>query len=232
MNRSIALLVLALMAAGPAHSEVYKCVDGHGRTTYQEAPCAQGVKGSRVELTRDNGVATDAPDLVEQWTGAAKQGQIRPGMPQRYVRDALGAPTDTRSGLPGEKASEVWLFRNPNGIRSIGFLDGRVVWERSADAPDAPPADTADPAASGVPERATSDRSAIAAGQDCNAAVAAAGSPERSEPVTLPAKGPDGEVRQSRGVRHVYASNGGQPPGSMAIVCQNGVVREVQRPAR
>ena len=35
--------------------------------------------------------------------------------------------------------TEVWIYGNPGGVRRIGFLDGRVSWERGDDASSAPP---------------------------------------------------------------------------------------------
>ncbi|MCC6377549.1 MAG: DUF4124 domain-containing protein [Burkholderiales bacterium] len=232
MVSRLAILALLLAAVEPSRAEVFKCVDGHGRTTYQQAPCAQGAKGSRVDITADNGVAADDPALVAKWTAAAKAGQILPGMPQRYVQAALGPPYETRAGLPGERAGEVWHYRGSGGLRSIGFVDRRLAWERTEDAPVAETPAGPGGATPGIPGDAANARQSIEPGQDCQAAVSAAGSPERSEAVLLPSTGPDGRITQSPGMRHVFASDGGRPPQSMAIVCQYGLVSEVQRPAR
>lgn len=219
-------LAVAFAAALPVQAQVYRCVDAEGRTTYQQAPCAGAAKGARVEITRDNGVATDLPELEAKWAAAAKAGEVPAGMPKRYVQLARGAPAETRAGLPGERASEVWIYRNPDGIRRVGFLDGRMVWERG----DAPQAGSGDAA---VPEGAVpGSKPPIEAGQDCATAMAIAGTPERSEAVLLPSKGRDGRPITAPGMRHVFESDGGSPPRRMAIVCLDGTVMEVQRPPR
>lgn len=231
MDIRILAAVVALAAAAPARAEVFKCVDAQGRTTYQQAPCAKGEKGARVELTVDNGVAEDAPDLEAKWAAAAKQGQIQPGMPKRYVQAAWGLPSETRAGTPADRASEIWVYRNPGGLRRVGFLDGRVAWERGDETSSEPARDgtgAAAPPRGDIP----SARLAITPGQDCDAALASAGSPERSEAVILPTPGPNGVPIATPGMRHVFESDGGSPPQRMAIVCLNGLVSEIQRPAR
>lgn len=140
--RAAAVLVLATVAAvtqaqGPP---VYKCVDAAGRTTYQQEPCAKNLKGTPVELMPDNGLTQEPAALEAQWAAAAKVGQVMAGMPKRHVRSAMGTPTEVRAGTAAERASEIWIYRNPGGGRRIGFLDGRVVWERGDDASSEPPA--------------------------------------------------------------------------------------------
>jgi len=218
--------IFALVAALPVQAQVYRCVDAEGRTTYQQAPCAGSTKGARVEITRDNGVATDSAELEATWAAAAKAGKVEPGMPKRFVQVAWGTPAESRTGLPGERASEIWIYRNPGGIRRVGFLDGRMVWERG----DEPQAASGNPA---IPEGAVPGTKApIEAGQDCATAMAIAGTPERSEAVLLPSKGRDGRPITAPGMRHVFESDGGSPPRRMAIVCLDGTVMEVQRPPR
>ena len=140
--RAAAVLVLATVAAvtqaqGPP---VYRCVDAAGRTTYQQEPCAKNLRGAPVELMPDNGLTQEPAALEAQWAAAAKVGQVMAGMPKRHVRDAYGAPTEVRAGTTADRVSEIWVYRNPGGVRRIGFLDGRVVWERGDDASSEPPA--------------------------------------------------------------------------------------------
>ncbi len=135
-----AVAAVAAVLAGTLEAQVFKCVDAEGRTTYQQAPCAKDVKGARVELDPDNGRTQDPAALEAQWAVAVKAGQVMAGMPKRRVRDAYGAPTEVRAGTTAERVTEVWIYRNPGGVRRIGFLDGRVTWERGDDASSAPPA--------------------------------------------------------------------------------------------
>jgi len=154
---------LALALATPASvaaqaATVYRCADAVGQVTYQQEPCASGTKGRAVEILPDNGLARDSATLESQWGAAAKQGVVSLGMPRRYVRDALGTPAETRQGLPVERATEVWTYRYGDGARRIGFLDGRVTWDRAGDGntlpaqPAAPrPAQSPAPQAAAVP---------------------------------------------------------------------------------
>ncbi|HQU49845.1 MAG TPA: DUF4124 domain-containing protein [Casimicrobiaceae bacterium] len=227
MTPSRAILVVPFLAALSAQAQVYKCVDAQGRTTYQQAPCDGAAKGTKVEITRDNGVAADAPDLEAKWAAAAKAGQVEPGMPKRFVQAAWGAPAETRPGNAADRASEIWIYRRTEGIRRVGFLDGRVAWQR-ADEPASPLPDTPSMPAGAVP----GERPAIAVGQDCATALAIAGTPERSEAVLLPSRGRDGRPTTAPGMRHVFESDGGSPPRRMAIVCLDDIVTEIQRPTR
>lgn len=135
---ALALVAPASVAAQAA--TVYRCADGMGQVTYQQEPCASGTKGRAVEILPDNGLARDSATLESQWSAAAKQGVVSLGMPRRYVRDALGTPAETRQGLPVERATEVWTYRYGDGARRIGFLDGRVTWDRAGDGNTVAPA--------------------------------------------------------------------------------------------
>jgi len=149
MVARIVAAAVAAVLAGTLEAQVFKCVDVEGRTTYQQAPCAKDVKGLRVELDPDNGRTQDPAALEAQWAVAVKAGQVMAGMPKRRVRDAYGVPAEVRAGTTAERVTEVWIYRNPGGVRRIGFLDGRVSWERGDDASSAPPAadETGDTAA-------------------------------------------------------------------------------------
>ena len=137
--RIAAAFTLAVLS-GTSGAQVFKCVDADGRTTYQQEACGKSAKGSRVELAPDNGRTQDPAALEAKWVAAVKAGQVMAGMPKRHVRDAYGAPTEVRAGTTADRVSEIWIYRNPGGVRRIGFLDGRVAWERGDDALPAPPA--------------------------------------------------------------------------------------------
>jgi hypothetical protein len=230
MVRRLPIAVLALAAAGVADAQVYKCVDGQGRTTYQQEPCAKTEKGARVDLLPDNGSTRDAAALEAQWAAAAKQGQVVTGMPKRYVQAAYGAPSEMRGGSATDRVSEVWVYRNAGGTRRVGFLDGRVAFDRGDDGGSGPPAtqETGDLAArrdaAGTPVAA---RRSIQPGRDCGSVIAEAGRPDRSEGFQV---GTSSGV--SAGMRHFYDDDGSQPPQPMAFTCVNGLVQNVERNAR
>jgi hypothetical protein len=82
MIRALPVAVL-ILAAGVSHAQVYKCLDGSGRTTYQQDPCAKTERGARVELQPDNGSTRDSAALEARWAAAAKSGQVVPGMSKK-----------------------------------------------------------------------------------------------------------------------------------------------------
>ena len=42
----------ALLAAAPAHAQVFKCVDANGKTIYSQTPCASGANASVLDGSR------------------------------------------------------------------------------------------------------------------------------------------------------------------------------------
>ena len=225
--------VLLLVAAGSACAQVYKCVDAQGGTTYQQEACTRGGKGSRVDLQPDNGSTRDPASLEQQWVAAAHKGQVLPGMPKRYVQDAYGVPTEIRGGSTADRVSEIWVYRNPGGVRRVGFLDNRVAFDRGDDASSSPsvPDESGDTAARRA-EGPSSVRRQIAGGQDCGRVIAEAGMPDRSEGMQVTSTGPTGQVLRLPAMRHVYDDDGGSPPRSVAFVCLNGAITEVERGVR
>jgi len=226
--------VLLLAAAGLAHAQVYKCVDGSGRTTYQQEPCPKTEKGARVDLQPDNGSSRDPAAMEAQWASAAKQGQVVTGMPKRFVQAAYGTPTEIRGGSSTDRVSEVWIFRNPGGGRRVGFLDGRVAFDRGEDASSGPPTsdEIADTSSRRDASPAVLARRAIAAGRDCVSVISEAGPPDRSEGMQQPRPGPGGAMVLTPGMRHFYDDDGSAPSRTMAFTCVNNLVTEVERPAR
>lgn len=232
--RFIAIVcALGLAAAGGAHAQVYRCVDAAGRTTYQQTPCERGSTGRPVDLSVDNGATRDSAALEAEWAAAAKQGQVVAGMPRRHVQTAYGVPTEVRAGSTAERVSEVWIYRNPGGTRRLGFIDGRVAWERGDDASSAPPAaDESADTASRRESATTAARRRIAPGRDCGTVLAEAGLPDRTERLDVAVPAPDGRMVLAPAERHVYDSDGGVPPRDVAFTCVNGVVTQVDRGAR
>ena len=224
-----------LLAAGVAHAQVYKCQDGSGRITYQQEPCAKTERGARVDILPDNGSTRDSAAQEARWTAAAKNGQVLAGMPKKFVRDAYGAPTEVRGGSTADRVSEVWVFRSPGGARRVGFLDGRVAFDRGEDLSSAPPVneepgDTAARRDAGGGPLAA--RRMIAGGSDCGSVMAGAGRPDRSEGLQVAGAGPGGSTVMLPAMRHVYDDDGGSPSQPMAFTCVNGIVQNVERPAR
>ncbi|MEP7181815.1 MAG: DUF4124 domain-containing protein [Betaproteobacteria bacterium] len=124
------LALAALLALAPAvEAQVYKCIDGAGRTTYQQTPCPAGAKGGRVDLVVNNGSGQD-PAENQRWQGAVQRAEVMEGMPRRFVEQAVGAPAETRPGRADENAFEVWTYPRGNQVMLIGITNGIVVWVR------------------------------------------------------------------------------------------------------
>ena len=133
MTAACARLVLGfcvvLGASAGAQAQVYKCVDRAGRTTYQQAPCADTQKGGRVELMLGNGSSQSGEgDADREWGERAKRKDVRAGMPRAYVVRAYGTPQEMRPGRARENASEVWLYRRSDLELAVGFVKGVVAW--------------------------------------------------------------------------------------------------------
>ncbi|MEO8484775.1 MAG: DUF4124 domain-containing protein [Betaproteobacteria bacterium] len=231
-SRLVAAAVL-LAAAGIAHAQVFKCLDGSGRTTYQQEPCAKDERAARVDIQPDNGSTRESAALEAQWSAAARQGQVQAGMPRRFVRDAYGVPAEVRGGSSAERVSEIWIYRNPGGVRRVGFLDGRVAWDRGDDASSAPPAqDEAGDTTARRDGGPLASRRAIAGGRDCASVIAESGTPDRIENIQVAVAGRNGQSTLAPALRNVYDDDGGSPPRAVAFTCVNGIVHEVERPAR
>lgn len=130
----LAVAALALAIGAPASAQIFKCTDAQGNVTYQQEACTRGQTAGKVEIF-DNGATRDLPEKEANWQQRANRGDVAVGMPRRYVRQALGAPT-TISGASEEGANEVWSYRTATRITRIGLRDGNVVWTRN-DAPEA-----------------------------------------------------------------------------------------------
>ena len=133
---SVAILCAAI---GPAHGQVFKCIDPNGATTYQQTPCRSGQKGGPLEVRTDNGSSNDGAAAESEWAAAVQQRAPRVGMPQRLVEQALGPPPETRGPRPGERASVVWIYGRPEGMLHIALLDGRVAAMHLEGTPSEPP---------------------------------------------------------------------------------------------
>jgi hypothetical protein len=224
--------IAATLVATASQAQVFKCVDAFGRTTYQQAPCAKEERSVRVEISTDNGATSDSAALESQWAAAAKQGQVQAGMPKRFVQNVYGVPAEVRAGTSAERVTEVWTYRHPGGTRRLGFLDGRVSWERGDDASSAPPA--ADEAGDTAARREGPmvARRTIAPGADCASVIAEAGPPDRVEAVQVSTVTSGGRPMLAPAVRNVYDDDGGSQPRGLAFTCFNGIVRDIERVIR
>ena len=235
------LSIVLVLTASAAHGQVFKCLDASGNVTYQQEPCTGGAKGAPVELRTDNAQSQDAADRDGRWRIAAERGTVIPGMPKRWVQQALGQPREIRRGTPTEGVAEVWLYETARGPLQIGFRTNAVEWSRGAGASAAAataagtpmPAPTSDvpaslaassvTASSGPTVAGESARSRVAADRRCDEVLAELGPASRRE--NLP---PTGEP-PVEGVRYLYDPLPGGLPLRLSFTCIDGRIASVSR---
>lgn len=211
--KAVALAGAMAMLSSVALADIFKCVDGAGRVTYQESPCGNGAHGTRVELSLDNVVSREAPEVEARWREAAARHEVTQGMPKRWVQQARGLPVQIRRGTANDAATEVWVYEAPSGSTQVGFAGNLVAWTRSE--PRAM-------AASAATENADAARSRVAADRKCDEVLAEIGAPSTRENIRLPAT--DAEV-----VRYTYDPVAGGLPVRLTFTCADGRVVAVSR---
>ncbi len=128
----VAALALLLVAA-PAGAQIYKCTDAAGNILYQnDVACPKNTKAGQVEIF-DNSWTADRAEKDAAWQRQAAEHRIVAGMPVRWVREALGEPTEVRR-TETAGADEVWLYNLPGRNAQVGVLADQVLWFREAPA--------------------------------------------------------------------------------------------------
>jgi uncharacterized protein DUF4124 len=130
-----------VLGATPDAGPIFKCTDGSGRVTYQNEPCPKDAKAGRVDIF-DNRWTADRAEREAEWRRNAAEHHLATGMPGRWVREALGEPTEIRD-TPTAGAAQLWLYRLPDRSVQVGMLNDQVLWFREA--PVAAPAAQATP---------------------------------------------------------------------------------------
>jgi Domain of unknown function (DUF4124) len=109
--------------------QIFKCTDGSGNVTYQNEPCPKDSKASgRIDIF-DNRWSANREEREAEWTRNAADHRVVAGMPARWVRDALGEPTEIRD-TPTAGAAQLWLYDLPDRSIEIGMLNDQVLWFR------------------------------------------------------------------------------------------------------
>ena len=242
------LATFAALVAAPAAAQILKCIDGSGNVTYQNEPCPKNEKSGRVDIF-DNSWTADRAEKEAEWRRNAALHRVVAGMPLRWVRDALGEPTEVRNTATAG-AAEVWLYNLPDRSVQVGILADQVLWFREtpmvgpparvSPAPERPALDRATAEAS----RATSETQrsaadllrsmpanpsssdparAVARGQDCRHALAELGKPDRQREV------PPLDSASDPVTEYIYEPAGSASPMRTRVVCANGRVEGVDR---
>jgi hypothetical protein len=233
-SQDIALVVAMTLVPAVACAEVFKCVDGAGRITYQESACASGERGGAVVLPEQSVEVRESPEVEAAWRAAATRHEVIKGMPKRWVQQALGVPAAMRPGTPTDAATEVWSYELPAGTTRVGFSGNLVAWQRTepraakaspvGDARGAAAAPTAEPrsiATSPAAENADAVRSRVAVDRKCDEVLAELGPAASQQNIQLTA-GADG-------VRYTYDPVAGGLPVRLTFTCADGRVVAVSR---
>ena len=166
---AVVVIFAVVVAQSPeASAQVYKCVDRAGRVTYQQGPCAEAQKGSRLDLYLGNSSTHGGAISDEEWAARAGRKDVMVGMPRAFVIKALGIPQEMRPGRSAEKAVEVWHYRRSDLEMVLGFNRGVIAWINDI------PQDAAQ-----IPME-TSRRQQLGLGRGCDELTAELGSPSRT----------------------------------------------------
>jgi hypothetical protein len=237
------LLPLVGLASTTAAAQIFKCTDGVANVTYQNEPCPRNATAGRVDIF-DNSWTADRAEKDAEWRRNAALHRAVTGMPLRWVREALGEPSEVRDTATAG-AAEVWLYNFPDRSVQVGIRDAQVLWAREA--PVIAPVTRVAPEVASTPAQPSravaespraapeSPRSAMASpkvsesgrgvtrGQDCKQALAELGTPDRQREV------PALDGASDPVTEYFYESAGGENPSRMRIVCANGKVEGVDR---
>jgi len=153
LRTAAGVAALATLGAAPAAAQILKCTDGSGNVTYQNEPCPKNVKAGRVDIF-DNSWTADRAEKEAEWRRNAAAHHVVTGMPLRWVRDALGEPTEVRNTATAG-AAEVWLYNFPDRSVQVGILADQVLWFR-----ETPMIASPTPVSPG-PERSVLDRAGV-----------------------------------------------------------------------
>lgn len=149
-----AVLAGVLVAAGPAHAQVYKCADERDRPVYQDAPCPPGrelrnfaadpANVSVIPIRPVPGtttrVVTPATSRAKSEGSAGKRDRPRGGdaAERRHIHLGMhegevlarAGPPDLKSGGSGRKLAR-WTYmpaeRDPQTITTVVFDYGKVI---------------------------------------------------------------------------------------------------------
>ncbi|HUH92861.1 MAG TPA: DUF4124 domain-containing protein [Casimicrobiaceae bacterium] len=155
--RAAAAACFALAFAASAAEttpQIFKCTDASGNVTYQNEPCPKSAKAGRIEIF-DNRWSATKEEREAEWRRSASEHRLVAGMPGRFVREALGEPTEVRDTQKAG-AAQLWLYNLTDRSVEVGMLNDQVLWFQET--PTATPARSAQ-----APETAASPARAAAA---------------------------------------------------------------------
>jgi hypothetical protein len=215
-SRAGAAVAIIWFAYGPAaFGQIFKCVDSAGRTTYQQAPCGPQQRGGKLQVQND-GAADGGEDLETRWRTTAARREVSPGMPKRWVQQALGQPSEIRPGRGEDSASEVWSYSRDDGVTRVGFNAGIVAWSRL------------DPAlganVNGGEPDALAD-SNIVVGRECVPVLAGLPAPVNQEGTTISGATIGMDDRPLDAVRYTFENGATR----LILACAMNKVADVQR---
>jgi hypothetical protein len=137
------VLSLVALVAIPAGAQIVKCSDNSGNVVYQNETCPKNTKGTRVDIF-DNSWTADRTEKDAAWQRQATAHRVVAGMPQHWVREALGEPIEVRNTATAG-ADEVWLYNFPDRSTQVGILANQVLWVRETPVSASPAAVASEP---------------------------------------------------------------------------------------
>lgn len=139
-----ALLAPPSLALAAGEAQIFKCIDASGNVTYQNEPCPREAKSGRIEIFDNRWTAT-REEREAEWRRNASEHRLATGMPARWVREALGEPTEIRDA-PTAGAAQLWLYTLSDRSVQVGMLNDQVLWFRETPTSASPAARVAPPA--------------------------------------------------------------------------------------
>lgn len=179
-NRLGALLAAAGCAlACPAFAaesapQIFKCTDASGNVTYQNEPCPKNAKAGRIDIF-DNRWSATKEEREAEWRRNASQHKVAAGMPGRFVREALGEPTEVRDTQKAG-AAQLWLYNLSDRSVEVGMLNDQVLWFQET------PVSTPTARAAAAPDRSTATTSGAPAPESSAQASSSAPAPTAPRP--------------------------------------------------
>jgi hypothetical protein len=106
-----------------AYGQAYKCVDGSGKTSFQERPCDNNTKQTEIEVKQGPQLTPEQQRILR----ATAAGRVTRGMTAAQVRSAWGRPTKINSTTGSYGTHEQWIYDRGDFRSQYIYLQNGVV---------------------------------------------------------------------------------------------------------
>ena len=123
----VLIVALAVLLAGTAHAQVYKCKDASGATLFTSQPCTPDAKP--IDVRPASGQAGPVDEMTAINNQRIASGRVGPGMTAAQVRGAWGSPSKINQSIYASGVSEQWIYyrgANHSYSQYVYFTNGRV----------------------------------------------------------------------------------------------------------